>query len=118
MTLVVLDEATARYLTLGITLLRRWLRDNALEMPQDLEDLAASLTREDPSGPEVTDSAIALTNGHSDLMTFESAAKLLGVSSRTVRRRVDVGALDAVRIGRAVRLRRSDVHAFIEGRDP
>jgi excisionase family DNA binding protein len=48
------------------------------------------------------------------LMTVKDAAALLRVSTKTVRRLVERGELQVVRIGRSVRLRKSDVLEIIE----
>jgi excisionase family DNA binding protein len=48
------------------------------------------------------------------LMTVDDAAELLRVSSKTIRRLIERGELEAVRIGRSVRLRSADVFRIIE----
>jgi excisionase family DNA binding protein len=50
------------------------------------------------------------------LMTYSQAAKVLGVSERTVWALVDGGDLPAVRFGRNVRIHPEDLAAFIEQR--
>lgn len=47
------------------------------------------------------------------LLTIPAAAAQLAVSPRTVRRLVERGELVAVRIGRAVRIRRSDLDSWV-----
>jgi excisionase family DNA binding protein len=47
--------------------------------------------------------------GHDRLMTYDEAARWLGVSRRTLCRRVADGSLPATRVGRLVRLRLVDV---------
>jgi excisionase family DNA binding protein len=47
------------------------------------------------------------------LMTVGAAAALLHVSTKTVRRLIDRGDLDRVRIGRLVRIRPADIKALI-----
>ncbi len=49
------------------------------------------------------------------LLTIEEAAKLLSVSSWTVRRAIWAGEVQHVRLGRAVRLRREDLEAWVNG---
>lgn len=48
------------------------------------------------------------------LLTYKQAAKLLNVSDRTVWSWVHEGLLAAVRIGRTVRIDRSDLEEFIQ----
>jgi len=58
---------------------------------------------------ELLASGEAATRPPSGLVTVRVAARLLGVSERTVRRRVVAGDLPAVRIGRALRIDLSGV---------
>ncbi len=46
-------------------------------------------------------------------MDTQAVAALLDVSKATVRRRVEEGALPAVRVGRCLRFRRSQVLAYM-----
>ncbi|RMH23666.1 MAG: DNA-binding protein [Planctomycetota bacterium] len=48
------------------------------------------------------------------LLTYRQAAKVLGVTERTVWTLVHDGALPAVRFGRSVRIDPADLRAFIE----
>jgi excisionase family DNA binding protein len=50
------------------------------------------------------------------LMSADEAAHLLAISTKQVRRLIDNGQLPARRIGTAVRLRRTDVEDFANGR--
>lgn len=47
------------------------------------------------------------------LLTYDQAAKLLGVTARTVWTLVDRGELPPVRFGRSVRIDPDDLRAFI-----
>lgn len=49
-------------------------------------------------------------------LTYQQAADLLGISSRSVWSLVDAGELTAIRIGRAVRIPRAEVERFIASR--
>ena len=49
-----------------------------------------------------------------ELLTYEEAGKMLGVSGRTMWTLVDRGELPAVRFGRSVRIDPADLRAFIE----
>lgn len=48
-------------------------------------------------------------------MSTQEAARRLGVTTRTLYRFVDEGALPAYKMGRVFRLKQADVDAFIEG---
>ena len=48
------------------------------------------------------------------LLTYREAAKILGVTERTVWTLVDGGLLPAVRFGRSVRIDPADLRGFIE----
>jgi len=48
------------------------------------------------------------------LLTFEDLTEVLSVSRRTAIRLRDNGSIPAVKIGRSVRFRLSDIQAFIE----
>lgn len=52
----------------------------------------------------------------SPLLTIGDAAALLRVSTRTVRRLVAAGELDAARVGRQVRLGQADLAAYLRRR--
>lgn len=57
--------------------------------------------------------AAVITN---DLLTRAEAARYLRVSDRTVSRLIRAGQLPAARIGRAVRIRHSDLHEMLNGK--
>ena len=48
-------------------------------------------------------------------LSTEAAARRLGVTPRTLYRFVNEGQLPAFRFGRVIRLKKSDVDAYIEG---
>lgn len=48
-------------------------------------------------------------------LSTADAAKALGITPRTLYRFIDQGELAAYRFGRVIRIKRSDVDAFIEG---
>lgn len=48
------------------------------------------------------------------LLTVEEAAHLLNMSTRTVRRLIDVGELQVVRLNRSVRVTRSPVESMAQ----
>jgi excisionase family DNA binding protein len=47
-------------------------------------------------------------------MSTQEASRRLGVTARTLYRFIDEGSLPAYKMGRVLRLKRSDVDAFIE----
>lgn len=50
-----------------------------------------------------------------DLMTAAEVAKALRISKMTVYRQIEAGALKAVRVGRAFRVKRASVEALLNG---
>ncbi|HSP02956.1 MAG TPA: helix-turn-helix domain-containing protein [Acidimicrobiales bacterium] len=48
-------------------------------------------------------------------LSTADAAKALGITPRTLYRFIDQGELAAYRFGRVIRIKQSDVDAFIEG---
>ena len=58
------------------------------------------------------DTAVS-TGNEALLWTLDTAAEALSVSPRTVRRLLDAGDLDAVRIGRAVRVSVASVRSYV-----
>ncbi len=48
------------------------------------------------------------------LHTIPAAARILGVSERTIHRRIHAGTLPAFRDGRIIRIRDTDLSAYIE----
>lgn len=58
--------------------------------------------------------ALDIQSGSDDhLLRIEQVARNLGVSTRTVRRLIDQGRLQAVRIGRSVRIETEDMCRFV-----
>ncbi len=57
---------------------------------------------------------IDLTDVGDRLLRVDEAAAILGISERQVRRLAATGDLDRVKLGRATRVRLSDVHRLIE----
>ena len=49
-----------------------------------------------------------------DFYTVDETARMLKVSSMTVRRHISTGRLSAVRVGRSVRIERTAVDAFVQ----
>lgn len=47
-------------------------------------------------------------------LTLDDAAAALAVSPRTIRRLLAAGELEALRIGRALRVKRDSLHAFVD----
>lgn len=48
-------------------------------------------------------------------VSLRQAARILGVCVRTVRREIDRGKLLAIRVGRSLRIRMSELRRYMEG---
>ncbi len=53
----------------------------------------------------------------SELLSVSDIARLCQVHELTIRRHIDNGQLKSVRVGRAVRVRREDLEAYLQPRD-
>lgn len=51
---------------------------------------------------------------HSRMLTLAEAADFIGVSTRTLRRKIQTGELTAHRFGRLLRISEADLTAFLE----
>jgi excisionase family DNA binding protein len=77
---------------------QRRCRRNAITAPEYLFALLASI--EDPNGQQRPIPAAGEPISDAQCVDYATAARLLGVSARTVRRMVADGRLGAVRVGR------------------
>lgn len=66
--------------------------------------------------PEPLATQQALADNPADLLTRTEVARYLRVSDRTVSRLIRKGQLPAARIGRAVRIRQSDLLQMLDGK--
>lgn len=120
-----LSEDVRKHLAVAIRAYRTRSRELNLPVPPELRQLeegwAASLSgsgRVRTGQPGSTFDAVgrlaqALSHGDGEeLVTQQQAARLLGVSPSTVKRRVASGDLAVVKIGRSVRLRREDIRRY------
>lgn len=111
-----LDRAGAAHLAEALRAHR--VRVGSGAIPPDLLDLegmcAAWGSQERPSsaGTDATAQAVPM-----EMYTVEQAAEALNLSERQTRRLVADGSLPSVTVGRARRVRRSDLDAFIAGLD-
>ena len=55
-----------------------------------------------------------MMTGNADWLSSGDAAKALGITTRTLYRFINAGDINAYKFGRVIRLKRSDVEAFIE----
>lgn len=108
------------HLAIALSRHTRELRRSGLPVPQEIEDLAAALMQSVMSRQESSfvGSFMRRTDhaGVTDrlLLTKPEAAERLGVSIRTVERLVAGGRLPQLHVGRAVRLRVSDLEAYVQ----
>lgn len=91
-------EEVRRHLAHALTLHLQWCRRSGLAAPDELRELLATL--QDWSGqgrPNLGDRSVL---GDGQLVDYETAAKLLSVSPRTVRRMCADGRLRPIPVGR------------------
>jgi excisionase family DNA binding protein len=107
---------------------RRRLRRDGLAEPGLLAELEAICTFAAQCGTWRPELARLEAPGHAAVMdaarpvermlfTYRQAAETLEIGERTVRKLVREGRLPAVRIGGAVRIRRTDLDAYVAGLD-
>lgn len=117
-----LDDATAVMIARALETHHAELRRNGLRPPPKTVEIATSLgarvlTRRptlDPSNffpPPVAESTLP------SLLTVARAARVLGVSPRSVERLIASGDLASVLVGRARRLTSEDVEAFLSAQN-
>jgi excisionase family DNA binding protein len=108
-----------RHLTLALSGHVRQLKQKALPVPPEVEELAIFLVRvarirQDP--PTLADELGTAHYAHMPnrlLVTKGEAAERLGVSVRTIERLVATGRLPQVHVERLARLRVSDLEAYV-----
>lgn len=76
------------------------------------DDLAASRGQERTAGSR--GGVPVGENGSQQLLDTEEVARVLGISPRSVRRRINDGDLTSVRIGRSLRVHPDDLTDYIE----
>jgi excisionase family DNA binding protein len=116
-----LDEGLALHLTSAVAMHARHCRDGGLELPAELQQLAATcwrIARGESKRTEANslDELVALLDGARVprlLCTITEAAKTLQVSERQVEKLVASGALPSVLIARSRRIRLADLEQFV-----
>jgi len=105
------DPDLDRYLKAALKVYARFCHDNGAMLPEPLERLYTAL-----SGTERKEIAPVVSPWSDDdmklFLTYEEAADRLNVSERTVRNYARAGKLKVVSLGRARRIRPSDLEAF------
>lgn len=118
---LLLDAEAAQHVQAALLHYRRRLRQNYHWPPPDIDALERALAQ--PSGtaagrpgPPPVDPSGGGTDGGPDrlLVTVEEAARMLAVSQRTVERLLADDRLPSVTIGRARRIHRDDLDAFLD----
>jgi excisionase family DNA binding protein len=61
---------------------------------------------------DITSRAVA--DDEIDWLNTQEAARRLGITTRTLYRFIDEGAVPAYKMGRVIRIKKADLHAFIE----
>jgi excisionase family DNA binding protein len=99
----------------ALALGRRQLRANGTPVPDAFDELLGLLAaRPDtaPSGQQRPALDHVAPLPEPAFVDYEGAARLMGVSARTIRRRAASGNLHAIRIGRRVLLRVADLEQY------
>ena len=93
---------------------RRWARDNGYQVPADHDALlriasgSQGETNRLPGSDAAEDAGVALA------LDYAEAGRLLGCSSRTIRRLVDAGHLRPIQVGpSSPRIPRSELERFV-----
>lgn len=113
-----LEPRLASHLIHALTDHQRWCRTNGIPWPPALNGLIEGLANGGQRRP--TDAPVA--DGRDDesmLLTldYQTAARRLSVSGRTVRRLVADGRLRAVTVGGSPRIRAADLAAYVDRLD-
>lgn len=109
--LLVLDGRLADHLARAVAEHLKWCRRAGVPAPAELATLLAALSAH--SGQERPNVA----PGDPQAVNGASAARLLGVSERTVRRMRADGRLPSVRVGRRVLVPLAGVRRLLDGQD-
>ena len=121
-----ITRSSAGYLANAIEQLRQVLRNNALQMPAELEDLQRMFrlrasTGHDGSYMDTLASDLhCLIHGQYTprlLEDLEGAAAALKLSESSVKRLVSTGELHAIHCGKLLRFRVADLQTFVDRLD-
>jgi excisionase family DNA binding protein len=112
-----LDDKLAAQMALAIrSWRRRGAREHGIAPHPDLEAIERALlggTGAVTTGPEGTEPVGVGSGPDADgLLTYEEAASVLRISTKTLRRRVAAGDVATVALGRRRLFRRQDLEAF------
>ncbi len=114
---LLLDDQGRVHLAVALAEHRRRLRRDHLVMPDSLEQLAATLglPAAASSGQQRQDFDEVVRSGDADGVLLDTAttARALGVSERTVRRLIAERAIPSMTVGRARRIHRDDLDAYL-----
>jgi excisionase family DNA binding protein len=124
---VEVDAAAAGHLAAALARYFTWARDNGLRPPTEFVGFAdrclaeAKRLRLGQDGAHVDVLAGLMESAAMPeplLVDQKEVARLLNTSISTVKRMVAAGQLPGVKLGRATRVRRADVDAYVEGLAP
>jgi excisionase family DNA binding protein len=116
--LAVVDETTRRHLLAAVSAHLVSLRRDGVPVPPEVPALATVLRsggQRVPESANVRRSHTAAAPSASEVLAvdYRTAAQRLGVSVRTLKRRVAAGELPVVEIGGCRRIRESDLEAYV-----
>jgi excisionase family DNA binding protein len=110
----------AAFITHALRDLARTYRRNGAVVPAGVTQLASHLIsgvnggQAGSSNDTTPQTEERVSNGPSLLVRYETAAELLEISVRTVKRLIAAGELQPVRLGGTSRLRRVDLETYID----
>jgi excisionase family DNA binding protein len=110
------DPALVPHLSLAVSKHLKWCRHNGLPAPAGMVDLLSAL--EDRGGQSGTSVAFEPSLPDARLVGYKEAAAVLGVSVKTVQRRVRAGRLPAVSVGARRLIPVSALDELVDGRAP
>ncbi|MGI8578636.1 MAG: helix-turn-helix domain-containing protein [Nocardioidaceae bacterium] len=116
------DAEMAGHLAVACRLYRERARRDGIGVPAGLAGVERMLAARASRGQRGTPlaelwSVVQHRDMEPELVAYRDAARLLGCSERTIKRRVAAGDLPVVRVGAMPRIRVSDLHHYIERRD-
>lgn len=113
-----LTPELAGHVAVALGFHRRWLAGRGWALPAGFDELAAAMQDAASTGQARTNIAnivdLDQVGAVPLALNYDDTGRLLGCSSRQVRRLVTDGRLPFIQLGGLVRIRRTDIDAFLE----